>query len=345
MAFQPSVNQYGAVTHTGDPVTIIDYPAYISVMEWGGTQSSAFGVSPVTTFAYPGSGITDDSALINAACLALKGSGITLMFPPGTYLVTANALNLQGITCQFLPGAIVTGTQAATLLGGQGQPFTARAVMTTVATSTTYTGTTTNTLTFGSNAAFGTQDGVSTLAVGDCVILQGGTLGSCAITACDTGPWIISSLGGASAKAVLVRPTWWAVGQLTTAYQSIKVGNEGTLFKNGTWTCRAAPGTAVSATGTDPKWYPDQVSTTVTLASSQNVLNTIPIFSATTSSIVCSLSAVGGTTTSTVGYGPIAAPTPGYIGTATVTIVAQASGMTKNGTADTSVVSVVVTNR
>jgi hypothetical protein len=345
MPFAPSVNQNKGVVHSNNPETIIDFPDFVSIAEWGGAQSSAFGVQPTTSYPQTGTGVSDDSAAINAAFVALAGSGISLFFPTGTYLCTANAIvNAAQVPVILAPGAIVTGTYAATVIS-QGNPFTARAVMTTVATSTTYTGTTTSTLTFGSNAAIGTQDGVSTLAVGDCVILQGGTLGSCAITACDVGPWIISSLGGASAKVVLVRPAWWPVGMPLNAYQKVLVGSEGSVFGGTNWTPWAAIGTLVSATTTDPVFYPDQVSLQATLTASSYTLSTIPLRSATKSTIVCSLAAVGGTTASTVGYGPIAAFTAGYVGTVTGAIVAQAAGMTKNGTSDTSLVSIVVTNR
>jgi hypothetical protein len=69
-----------------------------------------------------------------------------------------------------------------------------------------------------------------------------------------------------------------------------------------------------------------------------------PIFSATRTNAIANLKATGGTTTSTIGYGPIAAPTPGGIGTASVTVVAIASGGSKNGTADTSDVIVTIIN-
>ena len=327
----------GAVTHQlpSVPVAFADHQVYLSVYEFVVQGSNP----PVQV---TGNGTTDDSAAINAAIAAVYGSGRTLYFPAGTYLCTANAIVNPGVPLVFGPGANVTGTNANALLSGGSVPFTARAVMTTVATSTTYTGSGTGVLTFGSNAAIGTQDGVSTLAVGDVVILQGGTLGSCAITAKDVGPYVITQLGSGSLPVILTRPSWWANGSTIPRGAQIKVGIEGTLFGGTTWSSWVAASQLVGTN--DPVLYPDKVATVVALASSQTILSTVPLRTATTP-IVCSLSAVGGTTTSTVGYGPIAAPTAGYLGTASVTIVAQAAGMTKNGSSDTSNVSVLIVNR
>lgn len=364
MPNSPTFSQNAGIVHSGDPFTIIDYPSYVSVVEWGntyvpGTSNPQLSYPPLGTgVAQPyGTTTTDDSLAINAALLMLgqAGRGQALYFPAGIYLVSTNAIvNTYNVPIQLAPGAIFTGTYAATLQN-QGQPFWVRAVMTTVATSTTYTGTGTNTITFGSNAAIGTQDGISTLAVGDAVFLQGGTLGSCAITAADTGPWIISSLGSGTTKVVLKRPSWWLTGLTPKLMQQIDVGPEGSLFKGTRWTTWAATtiGSPTVVGTTDPLFYPDRVQFLVTLAASAFAVVTVPFrtFAGTTTNplgdtaILCSLQAVGGTTTSTVGYGPIAAGTSGYVGTSTVTIVAQASGMTKNGTADTSVVSVLVVNR
>jgi hypothetical protein len=340
MALPPSVTQNKGVQHTNDPVTIIDYPSYVSVREWGGAQSSAFGVSPPTSYSQLGSGVSDDSAAINAAFVALQGSGLSLFFPAGTYLVTANAIVTQGVPVILGPGALFTGTYAATLQATRASY--ARNVMTTVHTSTTYTGTGTNTITFGSNATMAAQDGVTNV-VGDVVLLQGGTLGACAITAADTGPWVVSSIGGASAKVVLTRPTWFLTGAQVDPDQTIQIGPEGTLFQNSRWFSSATPGCVIGTT--DPAFYPESVIQTVTLAASAKAITNVPILSATTSTVQAQLSAVGGTTTSTIGYGTVVAQTAGYIGTVTTTVNAIASGGTKNGTADTSVLIVTIRNR
>lgn len=222
------------------------------------------------------------------------------------------------------------------------RPYFARFVFTTTAVAS-YTGTGTNTLTAGSNAALVAQDGV-TPAVGDVCILQGGTLGSLAITAADTGPWVVTALGSASAKFVLSRPTWWQTGSVVPTSQSINVGPEGTLFHNSTWTSTASPGCVIGTT--DPAMYPDRVTQRVTLASSTATVNNVPIFSATVSLVTAEFcGANSGSTTSTVGYGTIVAPTPGYIGTASTVVDAIAANMGKNGTSDTAILNVTIINR
>jgi len=328
----------GGVAHQipAVPVAFTDHACILSVYEFVVPGSSP----PVQV---TGNGVTDDSSAINAAFAALVGSGKSLYFPAGTYLVTANAIVNPGVNVIVGAGAVFTGTYAQAVMQAGAQPFYARAVMTTVATSTTYTGSGTGQLTFGSNAAIGTQDGVSTLAVGDCVILQGGTLGGCSITAADVGPWIIANKGSSSSKVVLVRPTWWQTGAVLPTLSQIQVGPEGTLFGGTKWSTWAAAGKVIGTD--DPALYPDKVATQVTLVSSALAVATIPVRSATASTITCDLQATGGTTTSTVSYGMIAAATAGYIGTATFTVNARASGMTKNGTSDTSTISVVVVNR
>lgn len=219
--------------------------------------------------------------------------------------------------------------------------YYARAVCTTFSASS-YTGTGTSTLLF-ANHALDVQDGV-TIAVGDVVLLQGGTLGSCAITAADTGPWVVTSLGGSSAKATFVRPVWFETGAQVPGGQTIKIGPEGTLFHNTDWTSSATPGCVIGTT--DPAFYPDRVTQRVTLASSTATVNNVPILSATTSMVTAEFcGANGGSTTSTVGYGTIVAPTPGYIGTASTVVDAIAANMGKNGTSDTAILNVLIVNR
>jgi hypothetical protein len=327
-----------------------DYAVYVNIYEMGyvGAQSGVFSGGVITTSTstvVTGNGVTDDSAAINAAFSALAGSGLTLYFPTGTFLVSTNALNTQGVNFIVGTGATFTGTYAGTMTPPVG-PATAvkgssvagfcRAVMTTVATSTTYTGTTTNTLTFGSNAGIGTQDGITTLAVGDCVFLPGGTLGSCAITACDTGPWIISVLGSGTVKCVLTRPTWYQTGQNIPIMYQVTIGPEGTQFFDSKWTSWAnTPATAtasiipVGKTATDPLFYPDHVAFNGTLSSGFFTTTTIPIRSLTQSSFAYQpTNYSGGTTTAKFIMGTIssggAATAVGYIGTGSVSITACA---------------------
>ena len=223
---------------------------------------------------------------------------------------------------------------------GTTRAYFARNVCTTF-TAASYTGTGTGVLSF-ANHLLDVQDGVTNV-VGDGVFLPGGTLGSCAITAADVGPYVVTALGGASAHAVFTRPSWWVNGLIVPTSQSVKIGPEGTLFGNTDWTSSAAPGCVVGTT--DPAMYPDRVTQEVTLGSSTKTITNVPILSATKSNVIATLASVGGTTTNTVGYGTLVAPTPGYIGTASTVVDALAAGMTKNSTLDTSILTVTIVNR
>lgn len=198
-------------------------------------------------------------------------------------------------------------------------------------------------LTLTATGAFSTaQDGV-TLAVGDKFIIPAGTIGSLTVSAAYSGVYEVTSLGAVGVSATFTRTARWAHGATIIPETKIRVSAEATLFANTVWT--AGPATATKVVGTDdPALYPDKVIQKVTLANSAATITNVPIRSVTKSSVLCELSAVGGTTTNTVGYGTLVAPTPGGIGTATTTVNALASGMTKNGTADTSDVIVTILN-
>lgn len=239
----------------------------------------------------------------------------------------------------------VERSQYALWSAGQGagaartDDLTARTVATSIPAGTITAGV----YTASANAAFSTaQDGV-TMAVGDIFILPEGTITTLVVTAAQSGPYEVVSLGSASTPWSFKRPARWAHGDLITPGGKVRVGGEPTLFKNTTWT--AGPATAAKLVGTDsPDLYPDKVIQTVVLVASEKAIANVPIRSATQSNVHAALAAVGGTTTSTIGYGIIVAPTPGGIGTATTTVNAIASGGTKNGTADTSSLIVTILN-
>ena len=324
-----------------------DYATMIDIFEMGyyGAQSGAFSngvISASSNVAVKGDGVADDGIAINAAILALAGSGRTLYFPAGTFKITTAVVNASGVPMQISPLAQFTGTNGFTMAAASGGaasgnniPNWVRGVFTTVTTSTTYTGTTTNTLTFGSNAIMGAQDGI-TLVVGDCFHLPGGTLGSCAITACDIGPWIISAIGTASTKCVLTRPTWWQTGSVVPQMYQFRVGGEGAVFWGGTWTAWGTTPLAqilIGAPFTDPLIYPDHVATLVTLASGFVTQTNVPIRSTTkTAFSYLSASYSGGSTTAKFTTGAIgsggAATAAGYNGTGSVSITALAVGGT-----------------
>jgi hypothetical protein len=224
----------------------------------------------------------------------------------------------------------------ANLNDGGTAAFKARAVITTLQA---YGGTTTGVLTETSNGPISAADGV-TLAVGDRVWIQEGTTNL--TTASDAGLYIVTALGGASAKWVLTRAPEWQTGATMIPGQVFEIGGEGTLWAGTQWKSFAAKGSVVDTTA--PLFFVREVSQAVALVASSYTLSNVGIRSATKSAVFAQFQAAGGTTTSTVGYGVIAAPTPGAIGTASAVIDALASGMGKNGTADTSTVVVTVIN-
>jgi hypothetical protein len=338
MPLAPSLAANQGIVHSSDPVTILDYPYAVSIMEMSGATTQAISGLAGTTYNVVGTNSLDDSAAINALALVLKGTGISMFFPANTYKVSTNAINLQGVNIILGNGAAFTGTYASSMVNGTAAGY-ARGVFTTITTSTTYTGSGTGTLTFGSNAATGTQDGI-TVAVGDVFILQGGTLGSCAITAKDTGPWVFTSLGTASAPVILSRPSWWANGITCPTGYIIKVGPEGTLFGSTQWRSFANPGTVVGTT--DSQFYPDQVSQSVVLVAGTVTVTNVPLKSATKSQTWCSVNTLN-TATSTVGYGVVAAPTAGYQGACSIVVDAYIANMTKNAS-DVSTVILTVQN-
>jgi hypothetical protein len=214
--------------------------------------------------------------------------------------------------------------------------FKARAVMTSLGANT---GTTTGTLTITATGALAAQDGV-TPATGDRLWIQEGTTNLAA--ASDAGLWLVANAGGTGVHAVLTRPPEWQTGAVMIAGQQFEIGGEGTLWAGTQWKSFAAKGSVVDTTA--PLFFVREVSQAVALVASTFTLSNVGIRSATKSAVFAQFQAAGGTVTNTVGYGVIAAPTPGAIGTASAVIDALASGMTKNGTADTSTVVVTVIN-
>lgn len=141
-----------------------------------------------------------------------------------------------------------------------------------VATSlAAYTGTGTATLTGSANGAIGTQDGV-TLLVGDLIHLPTGLTN---VTAVDSGPWMVQSLGGASAKYVLVRPGWLAFAAAIPQGLTFEV-MQGTAWANSTWKATA---TAAICGTNDGAWYPRVVKGAQALTAGAATVSNLPIMS------------------------------------------------------------------
>jgi hypothetical protein len=210
--------------------------------------------------------------------------------------------------------------------------FKARAVVTSLAA---YTGTGTGTLTASANGAWAAQDGV-TNAVGDIVFIQAGTTNLTG--AVDSGPWQISSLGGASAKWILIRPDWWQNGSTMPVGAVIEVGGEGSVYLGTSWKSFAAVGSAVVGTN-DPAFYVGRITFAVTLVTGFVKLGPTQSFpgikSLTTSGIEFTPTNFNGAS-STVSYrtGAYAsggsATAAGYMGTATASITALVAAGTFN---------------
>lgn len=248
---------------------------------------------------------------------ATKSLATTDQVPVWLGYANAYALNpqLTSVATQFKARGVVTSLQA-------------------------YTGTGTNVLTETANGAWAAQDGITNV-VGDVVFIQAGTTNLTG--SLDSGPWQITSLGSAGTKWVLTRPDWWSTGSVMPLGAVIDMGGEGTFWAGTAWKSFAAVGSAVIGTN-DPAFYVGRVVQSVALVASATTVSNVGIRSATKSQIVATFVVAGGTVTGTVGYGIIAAPTPGYIGSASAVVDALAAGMTKNGTADTSTVAITVIN-
>jgi len=193
------------------------------------------------------------------------------------------------------------------------------------------------------NGAFSTaQDGV-TPALNDKIMVPPGTIGSLTVSVQDSGLYYFSSLGGASAKMTLTRTPSYQHGATITPSMKARV-QFGALFNNTVWTAEPATASKKVGNGTDdPLWAPDKVTQKVQLASSAFNITNVPIRAVDATNVVARLNTANGTLTSTVGYGtPTAGVTAGGVGTGTVVVNALASGMGKNGTADTSFVTVTI---
>lgn len=268
----------------------------------------------------------------------------------------AGSLSLVGVPVSLgvgdLAGKVAVRVGVATpyavnplLAGSSSAAFKAHVVATNLAALTFTAGS----FSADANGALATQDGITVgstgIAASNVIIFPTGTITTGVVSAANSGPWVLTSVGGASAKFTGVRPDWYPHGGNVPA-APIEV-SAGALFGNTRW--KPYADTLVAATplviGTsDPKFRPVQVTQTVTLSSSAATITNVPIHSATRSNVVASLSAVGGTTTSTIGWGIIVAPTAGDLGTASTVVNAIASGGTKNGSSDTSVLLVTITN-
>ena len=278
--------------------------------------------------------------------------------PANGQALSATASTANGGQVTYWIPVNMTGNQPLQpATSGQGKPGVCRCVVTVLPA---YTGSGTGTLTGSANGALAAQDGV-TLAVGDTVFIPAGTTH---VTAKDSGPMVVTALGGTSAKYVLTRPAWFPTGNYFTSGTSLQIGGEGAVFGNTQWKIDAASGVIDSV---DPGFYVGRLTFQVTLASGTLALaagqtpSTFPlttgataicptgILSPTTSGITAVAAMKGGTVTGTVGYGIANASvtttnvTAGYVGTAAFSVFALASSLTTQAS-DASTLNVTLTN-
>jgi hypothetical protein len=180
------------------------------------------------------------------------------------------------------------------------------------------------------------NDGI-TFVAGDIVILIAQT------TAAQNGPYVVGTVG--AGVAPLTRPDWWPAAGVMKSGLQIKVGGEGTVFKNTTWQAMIAADTFTVDT-TDPKLYPLQVSGQTALVAGTFTIS-VPVFSQKTNVDLVRQTANTCTAT-TGGYHPTVAGatglTPGVQGTGSIVVQATVAAGTINN-ADISTLNWTVTNQ
>lgn len=243
-------------------------------------------------------------------------------------------------TTPGIPG-LVNGTAATKVAVQVGQPnpwaqvpgqqtsqalFRARNVVTSLQA---YGGSGTGTLTETSNGAWATQDTGVTNVVGDVVFIPAQTTNLTG--AVDSGPWVIQSLGGASAKWVLIRPDWFITGSTIVAGTDISIDGEGTAWGGNTFRAMCATGQVVGTN--DPTFYPrmQQVTTAAMTAGVSTANSTLFVWK---NAQVGPLPKTPGGTQGTL---RMSTQTSGYPGTSSLVV-------TSSSNTDTSTVTIQVDN-
>lgn len=161
-------------------------------------------------------------------------------------------------------------------------------------------------------------DGISGVQ-GDYVLLAGQT------SKAQNGLYQIGVV--AAGVAPLTRPIDFASGTSVPAAALVEV-SEGTLFNNTSWKLTTAGGiVAVDTTVHD--WYPGRVTQLVTLIAGTVTVSTVPILSATKTSVAFDRTTPNTSTATTGGYNTTTL-TPGVVGTASLVFQAQIAAGTIN---------------
>jgi hypothetical protein len=335
------------------------------------TDFQALGGLPIPVYASPTSLNADVGVFLVGQAVMMINPPMLLQAvatAPASYVAKSTSLSTVsggGGTVYWIP--FQDGSQFA----GQSAPFTARAVADQMPAYAA-AGSGTGILTASATGAFGAIDGV-TLALGDQILIPMGITNVRA--AKDSGPWVVTTLGATGVKYVLTRPWWFYTGNSVTQGAQIRVGGAGNVFANTTWVVTAVQGTVIDTT--DPAIYCREITIQVKLggtATGNQVLSAgqptaianYPLTGGTASAstcpvglmalpgagaapgqgpqVLCSLATRNGTLTGTVGYGILAAPTIGYVGTSSISINSIIATMIVNTAADTSTINVTIKN-
>lgn len=255
---------------------------------------------------------------------------------PGGRLVRVDADGTAEVDIPDDPTAVSLAAAA----GDDGpETFTVRNVITALGAYTASAGV----ITVTADGALATQDGI-TNAVGDKVWLPVYTNtanSSVTVSGANSGPYEIVSLGGVSDQVVLKRDASWPHGGAMPLGASVKVA-EGSTYGGTTWRCDAAKGSTIGTT--DPAAYPDKLTVGITLASGTlaSALATLPVRSATKSSISMQSTPTAAPHANTRVW-RVSALTPGPLGTASIQVVAESAPGTTN-TSDVGTYTVTVFN-
>jgi len=259
----------------------------------------------------------------------------------GTRSVAGPIMGLDATLGVYVGLAYSPATIAATEGNAAASPAgKARAVITTLGA---YGGSGTSTLLASANGALAAADGV-TVANGDVVFVPPGITN---VTAKDSGPWIATSIGGASAKVQLDRPSWWANGEPVVQSATVEISGEGTAFRGAVFKSMCAKGKVIGTD--DPHFYPSRQLFRITLASGTYTIGAggggenLFLLDTTLTAVGLSQDTHAGTLGTERLEAPSASRIAGYPGTAAIVVNSLVDAGTVAGS-DSSTVDVVVTN-
>lgn len=173
---------------------------------------------------------------------------------------------------------------------------------------------------------------------GDVVLLVAQTIPA------QNGPWVIGKVTGTTAP--LTRPAWWSSASVFKTGVDIRVGSQGTVFKNTTWQAMRAGGDTFTVDTNDPELYPQLLTLQVQLANGTTGALPAPIRSLKTGIAIARTTA--NTSAATIMYAPTIGGATGLvagtIATGSVTVQATVAAGTINA-ADLSTLNITIANQ